>query len=230
MPIATHTCKVIKNDKISEDCYHLELTRPKELQFKAGQYYSIAVFNQEKKKWTPYSILSHPDQFEDLAICYKLIPEGHSTPILIQAKPGDSFDLKGPLGTFIFKEDSPHKTHWFIGTGTGVAPLYSMIKQYKDKLNDHSFRLFFGSRNVSNLVYHEEFVEWEKSNDNVTYTPTCTREDWEGCQGRVQEHFGDDLKNKDFYICGLKDMVLDTVKYLEEQGAAKEDIHFERYT
>ena len=65
---------------------------------------------------------------------------------------------------------------------------------------------------------------------HFVYFPTLSQEDWEGYSGRVQKHLGEDLHNKDFYICGLKDMVLETQQYLLERGVPASCIHFERYS
>ena len=69
----------------------------------------------------------------------------------------------------------------------------------------------------------------EKKYAHFQYWPTLSQEEWEGYSGRVQKHLGEDLQDIDFYICGLKDMVLETQQYLLDRGVAPENIHFERY-
>ena len=222
--------KLLENRELSDGCIHLSFSYPEGFLFKAGQYVFIETFKGEEKRWTAYSILSPPLQKTKIDICLKVIPEGFCTPTLGKAKVGEEFDFKGPFGFFIFDEENIIKEHWFIGTGTGVAPLYSMIKEYKDKLKDHKFKLFFGVKTSKDLLYHDEFQSWENKNNNFEYVPICSREEWEGKKGHVQDHLGEELENKDFYICGLKDMVLDAVEHLKKKGISKERIRFERYT
>ena len=47
--------------------------------------------------------------------------------------------------------------------------------------------------------------------------------------GHAQDHLGKDLQNKTFYICGLKDLVLETKELLLNKGVDSKNIKFERY-
>ena len=48
--------------------------------------------------------------------------------------------------------------------------------------------------------------------------------------GRVQLHLPSDLQHKTFYICGLKEMVLETRELLLSKGVSPDKIKVERYT
>lgn len=48
--------------------------------------------------------------------------------------------------------------------------------------------------------------------------------------GRVQEHLPANVENKTFYICGLKELVLETKEVLLKKGAALKNVKSERYT
>ena len=72
-------------------------------------------------------------------------------------------------------------------------------------------------------------VELAKKNKNFEYLPTITREAWEGKTGRVHTHLNNNLQNKTFYICGLKQLIESTKEVLLEKGVKSEDIRFEAY-
>lgn len=230
MAVLKFRSKLLENRRLNDECIQLSFSNPDSFLFKAGQFVNILTYRNGIKKWTAYSILSPPYQKTRFDLCFNVVPNGFCTPILAGSKVGDEFEFKGPFGMFIFDEENMNKEHWFLGTGTGVVPLYCMIKEYKDKLRDHKFKLFFGVKTFKDLLYHDEFQSWDNKNDNFEYVPICSREEWEGKKGHVQDHIGDNLENKDFYICGLKEMVVDCIGYLEKNGISKKDIKSERYT
>tara|TARA_Y100000310_G_C20630924_1_gene788621 strand:+ start:846 stop:1535 length:690 start_codon:yes stop_codon:yes gene_type:complete len=222
--------KVVSNKQLTEDVKLITFTCPDDFTFQPGQFASIILEKDGETKLRPYSILNPPTEKGQLEIVFKLVPEGLCTPILFEANEGDEFDLKGPMGRFLLDEKSENKGHWFIANGTGVAPFYSMLKTFLSKYPMKEFGLIFGVRHVKSLFLHENFIALDKEFDNFTYIPTCSRENWEGSMGRVQEHLPDDLSNKCFYICGLKEMVEDTRKLLDDKGVDKSNVHFERYS
>jgi len=89
--------------------------------------------------------------------------------------------------------------------------------------------MLFGSKYKKDLIFHNEFLELAEQNSNFIYIPSITREEWDGRTGRVQTHLPEDLKNKTFYICGLKKLVVETKDILVEKGVDAKNIKFERY-
>jgi len=126
--------------------------------------------------------------------------------------------------------DESNKNHFFVCTGTGITPFYSIFKEFVASNPDHQFTLLFGTRLEKDIVLRSEFEQMAAEFDNFTYLITLTREDWSGLRGRVQEHLPESVAETSFYICGLKDMVLDTRQKLLDQDVEPEHIKIERYT
>jgi ferredoxin-NADP reductase len=181
-------------------------------------------------KLKPYSILNAPSQKGRLDFAIKIVEGGHASECFKDMKVGDTFETKGPFGHFFFKEESSASRFCFIGTGTGIAPFYSMIAEFAPKFPQKHFHLVFGVRKKEGLFLHEEFQALAAKYPNVEYWPTLSREEWEGRSGRVQTHLREDIQDKEFYICGLKEMVEDTTEHLIAMGVEREKIHFERYS
>ncbi|MDP3734098.1 MAG: hypothetical protein Q8R37_02625, partial [Nanoarchaeota archaeon] len=136
----------------------------------------------------------------------------------------------GPFGFFVFDEKSKHQEHCFIGAGTGLAPLYSIIKEHLPHHPDTKFTLLFGTKTQQTLLLHQELQQLAAHYPHFAYIPTLSRESWKGKTGRVQEHIGNNFKNKTFYICGLKELVLETKELLLKKGVDVKDIKYERYS
>jgi ferredoxin-NADP reductase len=224
------TAKVTEIKYITEDVVFMSLTRPQDFEFKAGQFITIAIKKGDIKRLKSYSIFSAPSKKESLDFCIKIIEEGFASEVFKETKVGDQFNCKGAFGRFFFDEESNKEECFFIGAGTGMTPLASMVREFLTKFPKKRFTLLLGYRYKKNILFDKEFKELAKNNPNFSYQVTLTREEnWDGLKGRVQEHLKGELKNKKYYICGLKAMVIETREKLYAAGVEKEDVKFERY-
>ena len=226
MTLTTFKSVLLEKKNMTEDVLFFRISCPEDFSFKAGQYISIKCAIGDETKWKAYSILSPPSQKGTLDLCIKIIPGGFASAMLSQAKEGDELYIRGPMGHFIFAPDS--KEHWFLAAGTGVAPFYSMLKEHIH-LKGHKFTLLLGSRHVKSIILHDELVQMDKENENFTFLPVVSRESFVR-KGHVQDFLPENLNGKNFYICGLKELVLEAEEILLRNGVEKERIKKERYT
>lgn len=248
MPLLSFTAIVIEKKYLTDDVIFLALTHPPNFNFKAGQFLSLKIIgkkthtitgsisHQGQKEDPPkpfqmksYSIFSPPKQKNKLDFIIKLIPGGYASEVFRATNVGDQFEAKGPLGHFFFDESVDNFEQWFIGAGTGITPLHSMIVEHLEQHPRKVFKLIYGARSRKTLFYHTEFEEMELRHPNFEYLPTLSRDDWEGAKGRVQVHLRGDLSDKTFYICGLKELIVETKDLLLKNGVKQENIHFERF-
>lgn len=222
--------KLVTKEYLSSDVVLLKFELDSEFSFMEGQYAMIYIVKGDMKKWKPYSIFSPPFQKESLDLCIKIVEGGFASAVFDKVREGETFPMKGPFGRFFFDNKTANKTHYFIGVGTGLAPLNSILFENLEKYPDKKFKLLLGARLKEGVIFHEKFKKLDKDNKNFEYTPTITREKWDGLQGRVHEHLSGDLSDTTFYICGLKEMVFETKEKLESLGVKPENIKFERYS
>lgn len=222
--------KVAEVKKLSKESISLALTAPKEFSFIPGQFISIKIKNQGQVKPRSYSILSQENNkaSNKIKLCIKLIPGGFASEVFAKTKVGDEFEVKGPLGHFIYDESIKNKEIWFLGGGTGVAPLCCIIRGTLAKHPEKKFILLFSARTRKDLFLNEEFIRLEKKYSNFKYIPTLTREEWSGRMGRIYKHLPADLKDKTFYICGSKGLIMDVKSYLLENKVNAKDIKIEQ--
>lgn len=213
---------------LSDDVMFLSFAVLDSFSFQAGQYIMLKIINEAGFRWKAYSILNPPSEKGKLNLCATIIPGGFASEAFKTLEPGTEINFRGPLGHFVFSPES--EEYWFICVGTGITPFYSMIMEDISKFPQKKFNLLFGEKAKADLLFYEEFTTLEKNHKNFKYIPTLTQEKWDGKTGRVQQHLPANLENKTFYICGLKEMVLETKELLEKKGVKKEDIKVERYT
>ncbi len=227
----TFTATVREKKFLTEDVLFISFSAPVEFTFQAGQFVTLFLEKGSERKVRSYSILNPPQEKGKVDLCVKIISGGFASDIFQKAQPGDLFQIKGPFGHFLFNP-SQNKEHWFIGAGTGLTPFYSMILEHLPKFPEHRFHLLMGFRYLRNVLFREEFLELEKKHSNFSYSLTFSKEEsasWQGLRGRVQQHLPENMQGKTFYICGLRELVLETRAALLEKGVSPENIKFERY-
>ena len=221
--------EILEIENCTEDVILLKLSTPDDFSFEAGQFVSIEIDKGEKKEIKSYSVLNPPSE-KGLTLCIRLIPGGFASEFFREVKLGDKLYVKGPLGFFKFIDREDIEEFCFLAVGTGVVPMISIIKEHVKEFPNKKFTLIVSYKLRKNMLHHEELLEIEKNNSNFEYHPSITREEWDGKKGRVTLHLPEVIKNKMFYICGLKDMVIDTRKTLVERGVDQKDIKQERFS
>lgn len=228
MPIPELTATLKEKKYLTKDVMFLSFAVPSSLSFHAGQYALIKIINGPDFRWKSYSILNPPSEKGKLNLCVKIIRGGFASEAFTTIKLGEEISLRGPLGHLTFDEASAE--HWFICNGTGLTPFYSMIMEYVPYHPQKKCTLIFGVRSQEDLFLHQELQGLAEKHPHFKYIPTLSRDAWEGSMGRVQMHLPENMQDKTFYICGLKEMVLETQDLLLSKGIPKEKIRVERYT
>ena len=122
-----------------------------------------------------------------------------------------------------------------IGTGTGLAPLYGIIR---DALENHNhsgeIHLFHGSRDASGLYFEDKLREMEKNHPNFHYMPCLSGEvkSRKYTKGRANQIALEKFIKLDgwrVYLCGQPDMVLQTKRMAYLQGASLKEIYADAF-
>lgn len=227
---------LVKKEVCADKLLHLyfKQTEPigdvPKVDFAAGQYLAFIVGENVKRF---YSIASMPSS-EHFEFFVATTPGGPGSQFFENIKEGDNTDVMGPMGVFTFKSNADSI---FVATGTGVAPFWSMINDQLAKGNPNSIQLIFGVRSEENLFFKEkiEALSSRYSNFKPIITLSQPSEAWTGQSGRVTEHlskldFGAvNAKGTDFYICGIKEMILDAKQMLLDHGVPANKIFTEMY-
>jgi CDP-4-dehydro-6-deoxyglucose reductase len=219
--------------EIAPEVRHFRFAVPdvERLDFTAGQFVSFTEDVQGRKVTRAYSLAAGPDgnRFE---LCLNRVREGLLSPWLFQMQPGDTVQMRGPLGYFVPRQ--PFRDSVFVATGTGVAPFRAFLGSEPVRSFEGSVSLLLGARYAEGLLYGAEFERLASSRPGFRFLPTITRppSDWSGRKGRVQQHLDEALAGRtdiDVYICGLKAMVDEVREILKSRGIDRRQIISEKY-
>ncbi len=220
----------VYNEKFTH--LHFELKNPFRINFKAGQFVSIKVNDDGVRR--AYSICSDPDIDHGIEILLDTDPQGIGVKYLQNLKLGEEVSFHGPMGRFVIEDGADEESLVLVGTGSGVAPLHSMVvDQLKNKDDKRPITLYWGLRYAAHLVWQDEFSRWAKTFPNFKFHPTLSKaeKEWSLCRGRVtnclQVH--DLPPNAGYYLCGGKAMIDDVKKLLIDRGVDPKKIHHEKF-
>ncbi len=211
----------------------LALREPGDISFKAGQFVSFEVPNPKTGRPVsrPYSILSPPSQEDAVTLLLNLVPGGPGSTYLFSLKEGDATQFKGPAGNFYVRDEAA-KDLLLIATGTGIVPLWSMLRDQLERHHDRAITLLWGLRSQRDLYYQDELAALARKHANFAAHTTLSRPEpgWAGDTGRVtrliEEHVRS-VANVSAYLCGSSGMIADVTALINKRGLCP--IYREKY-
>ncbi|MCF7876071.1 2Fe-2S iron-sulfur cluster binding domain-containing protein [Candidatus Bipolaricaulota bacterium] len=210
-----------------------DLKEPETIDFKAGQYVQVQVPVDGDTVDRAYSIASEESVHDKVMLTVQLIEGGLGSTYLHELEEGEEVEFTGPFGDFYIQDTDA--TIIGVAGGVGLAPLRSIVFSLLEKGVDKEIWLFYGSRTMEDLYYHEDLQELADEHDNFHYVPALdsSQPEWEGEVGLITEVMkdyldkGDDMEG---YLCGPPPMMDATIDLLTEYGIDEEDILYDDFS
>lgn len=183
-----------------------------------------------------YSVASAPG--EPVQITVERLADGEVSPWLVdEARPGDTLEVRGPLGGwFTWAPRTPSRPLLLVGGGSGVVPLRAVLRARLRSGDATPVRLLRSARRVEDLLYREE-LERAGGQPGVRVVSTLTGpapEGWPGPRGRVDRALLATYawpvdRRPEAYVCGSTPFVEAVADALVALGLPPEDVRTERY-
>jgi len=213
IPARILPCRVQKLERVTDDVMLLQLKLPanERLQFLAGQYLEFLLKDGARRSFSMANA-PHDDAFLELHVRH--VPGGHFTDhVFGKMKERDILRLEGPHGTFFLREDSP-KPVLFVASGTGFAPIKSILEAAFHKGIARPMALYWGGRRPKDLYLNGLAAKWADEHPNFKYVPVVSEalaeDGWRGRTGFVHRAAMEDLPDlsgHQVYACGVPIMV-----------------------
>ena len=235
MPVETFTAHVESIKNLTHDVRQLDLCliEPKTIDFRPGQFVSFEMPHPQTGRLVTraYSIASQPTRSDVITLLFNLVPGGSGSGFLFDLKAGEKTHFKGPAGNFYLRDD-PNRELLFIASGTGIAPIRSMLLANAERPDARPATLFWGLRGQRDLYYQEELAELTRRTPTLTAITTLSRPEpgWSGESGRVLRLIEErivSVKNLAVYLCGNSAMIADATALLQKKGLCP--IYREKY-
>ena len=232
-----HQERVLSVHHWTDRLFSFRTTRDPSFRFRSGQFIMMGVEKEGRPLLRAYSLASahYEDQLEFFSI---KVPDGPLTSRLQHLKEGDSVLVgRKPTGTLVLDNLGEGRNLFLLGTGTGLAPYLSLIKDPETYERFEKVVVVHGVRWAKELAYSEfmtetlpndEFVG-EMAARQLVYYPTVTREPFRN-QGRISLALESGKLHADlglppldraadrFMMCGSPAMLADLRAILETRG------------
>ena len=223
--------------------------------YKSGQYITIKVVIDGEEYRRSYSMSSAP--FEDyFGVTVKRVEGGKVSPFLHDSiQKSDVIEVIPPEGRFIIvPEHLSRKDYYFFAAGSGITPVYSIIKNILENEPQSTVYLLYGNRMQSSIIFEKGLDQLSTRYKGQLYVKHTLSKvsnkgslkgffrkksaaQWNGWAGRIDskslkrfmEEFPPGKRDCEYFICGPFDMIESAIAFLKDRKIDKKQIHREYF-
>ena len=214
----------------------VELASP--LRFWAGQYVDLTITGRGVTR--AYSMANPPQGGTTLEFIIKLYPDGAFSALLDgELKPGDPIVARGPYGT-CFRREGRSGPLVLIGGGSGMSPLWSILRDHVASGEQRPVRFFYGARARRDLFMLDDFARLVARLHDFRFIPALSHAEpddaWTTESGFIHEVVARILRDEalegeiDAYSCGPPPMIDAILPVLQVAGVEPERMYFDKFT
>jgi len=203
---------------------------------RAGQHVDVRLTADDGyQAQRSYSIASAADGAR-VELTVERIDDGEVSPYLTEeARAGDRFELRGPVGGYFVWDPNPAGAVLLVGAGSGVVPLMAMVRQRVANGDAVRTCLLYSARSWEDVIYRDELERHGQGGDGFEIVYTLTREqppDWNGYGRRVDRELLADVAPEELaltFVCGPTPFVEAVAEALVGLGHEPSRIKTERF-
>lgn len=200
--------------------------------FRAGQHLNVILPDGDTR---PYSLANSPEHNDAAELHVRTEPGGRfSERVVPGLRPGDRLTVRAPFGEDLPSgaeepdEDETARPLILLATGTGFAPMKSIIGDHAYRRRSRPVHLYWGARTEEDLYLADLARHAERRHDWFTFTPVLSRPGpgWTGRTGHVQDALladRGDLREHEVYACGSEAMTSAALAALSREAGLPED-------
>lgn len=209
--------------------------------FKAGQYVTLKATLDGEEIRRSYSISSTPSS-EILKISIKEVKNGVFSKFANQQLAiNNILEVSQPEGRFIFEpQNNNQKNYLAIAAGSGITPIFSIIKTALEQESNSNFVLIYGNKSTKDTIFYNQIQELKtiyNERFSIFYVFSQEKVD-DSTFGRIDKaiiHYV--LKNKlnqieiaQAFLCGPEDLINTAKNVLLDYGLEDTAIKFELFS
>ena len=205
----------------------------------AGQHADVRLETEDGyRAERSYSIASPPGA-SPLELTVDRLDDGEVSPFLTgQLQPGDTIQLRGPIGGhFVWSAEEARHPLLLVGGGSGIVPLMCMLRQRRLSGSAVPAALLYSVRTREDVIYQHELADLARNDPRLTLRITLTRSvepGWPGGIGRIDLPAVQALLTglggvADSFVCGSADFVEAAAALLVQAGQPFDAIRTERF-
>ena len=191
-----------------------------------GQHVAVKGIIDEHTVVRSYTPISNNRDLGRLELLIRVYPGGQIGNYLKDLKLGEQVQIRGPKGAMKYRRGTS-KSIGMIGGGTGITPLYQLIRAICEDPNDNTqVTLIYGNRSESDIMLKDKLDGYARTASHkfkVHYVLDQPGPEWKGGRGHVTKELLSETMPKaspdsKMLLCGPPGMVNAMKKNLVELG------------
>ena len=240
-----HQLRVLDTQAETQQATSVVFETPESFRWRAGQHVTLRFQLHGAEARRSYSISDAPVGGAPLRITVKRVQGGLvSNHVNDHVAPGEVIDVMPPFGGFGLDPD-PHarRTYYFFGAGSGITPLYAMIRSVLAAEPHSVARLAYGNRSDASIIFRESLSGLEqKSGGRLTVRHLLSSPSWlssfrywrrgridAGCVAAFIDEHPPYAQDARYYVCGPGRMNAAVRAALKGLDVPDSRIHTESY-
>lgn len=215
---------------VAKDAVNLVFEAPdKGFDYRSGQFITLVDSVDGEKVRRAYSLCSVPGVDKNPIVTVKRVDGGRmSNHVNDNYAAGQTVEVMEPMGMFTIDFDaSVSRKAVFIGGGSGITPLISLIRSMLKEEPKSEMTLIYGNRREEFIIFKDVLTDLEKNSEGRLKVIHILEEDEHGLAeivgrpsvGMIQDLVtSKNLVDGEFYICGpqpMMDVCVDGLKAAE---------------
>ena len=205
-----HAARIAAVDQLNASLWRLQLDLATPISFYPGQYIEVEAPGKPGN-WRCYSIASSPASPDRIDLVMKRIAGGAFSDQIDRLACGFELAIRGPYGMSYLRKGK--RPVLLVGTGSGIAPLLSILRYCASEARDRSLQFYYGARRLSDLIFRDEILQLQAQIPRLSFKPALSAPvasaEWPGAVGRVTQVLQREILDAnpyDAYICGQPEM------------------------
>lgn len=227
------TATINRLEKVNHDVIRLFIRPTAPFAATAGQYLTLLIPHGIARS---YSIANSPQREGAIELHVRCVPHGQLSGWLReQATIGDTVYLRGPAGECFYHAEADRTFPMLlVGTATGLAPLFGIVRDALHQGHSGPIHLFHGVLHSRDLYLVESLKRLSEEHANFSYTPCVLHGEADGAYacGDVQELALAALIDKAatrVYLCGSPELVNTLKKKIFLAGVSLRHIFYDAF-
>lgn len=241
----TISLKIKSIEKTTKDSIKIEFKENffNKVKYSAGQFLTLLLEIDKKIYRRCYSLNSAMKIDPYPSITVKRVDNGLVSNYLFEnAKEGQKIKALTPMGDFTIEPKPDKERHIVLfGAGSGITPLFSILKTILFKEGKSKVSLVYGNRDYDSIIFNEELNQLKKQYPERLQLQHILENpgDFEECyKGRVQRTQVKSILEQlpqlpedrtEYYICGPTGMMIEAEEGLKSCDVPPGRIHIERF-
>lgn len=215
----------------------IELLEPKAIDFVAGQYVQLESeeYGGHDRVMRAYSMASLPSDKDHVELMVRKVPSGICTTWVFEhLMEGQEVTFSGPYGKFHISGTNTEIV--FIAGGSGMAPIWGMLRDLRERGIVRKSTYFFGALTQKDLFFVDELTKFQQDAPWFRFVPALSNElaesDWKGERGLITDvvaRYMPDCLNHEAYLCGSPGMIDACIKVLKKGGMTEDRIFYDKF-